>query len=156
MNNLIKLILSVLLCQGAGVVGGFITAKTVKTWYVTLNKPSFNPPDWVFGPVWTFLYLCMGVSLYLVWKESDNNVINKAVIVFLIQLVLNSLWSILFFGVRSPFLALIDIIFLLIGIALCIILFYNISKLAGYLMMPYFLWVCFAAVLNTSLWLMNK
>ena len=152
MKNIIKLIISLVICQLAGVIGSFFNINSIPTWYATLNKPSFNPPNWVFGPVWTTLFLLMGISLYLVWTKGFTK---QALIFFSIQLFLNILWSALFFGLRSPLSALIEIIILWAFILLTIISFYKISKIAGILLIPYILWVSFAAVLNFSIYLLN-
>ena len=150
----LKLIVSVIVCQVAGIIGSVFTVSSVGSWYSQLNQPSFNPPNWVFGPVWTTLYLLMGISLYIIWSKGLKK--NKnAVYVFGIQLALNTLWSILFFGVRSPLFAFIEIIFLWAAIIWTIILFYRVSKKAAYLLIPYILWVSFAAVLNFSYVLLN-
>jgi len=148
----IKLIISIVICQLAGAVGALFTADSVGTWYLTLNKPSFNPPSWIFGPVWTTLYILMGIALYIVWKNKNSGF---AIPVFVIQLVLNSLWSFLFFGMKNIQFAFIEIIFLWVSILLCIILFYRISKPAAYLLVPYILWVSFASVLNYELMRLN-
>ncbi|MFP4424800.1 MAG: TspO/MBR family protein [Candidatus Woesearchaeota archaeon] len=149
----LKLIASIIICQLAGIIGSVFTISSVSTWYVTLNKPFFNPPGWIFGPVWTILYLLMGISLYLVWTNKDRT--RKALAIFATQLVLNSLWSILFFGLQSPFLAAMEIIVLWGAILLSIAYFYRISRPAAYLLIPYILWVTFAAVLNLSIFLLN-
>lgn len=152
----LKLAASIVICQLAGIIGSFFTAGSVGSWYPTLNKPVFNPPSWVFGPVWIILYLLMGVSLYIVWNKGiKSKQSKKAVAVFGIQLILNTLWSILFFGLQSPLFAFIEIIFLWAAILLSIIYFYRISKTASYMLIPYILWVSFAAVLNLSLFLLN-
>jgi len=152
MKKIWKLIISILLPFLASVIGGFFTSQSVSTWYITLIKPSFNPPSWVFGPVWTILYLLMGISLYLVWiKRYDK----KAFTVFGIQLFLNALWSVLFFGLQNPLFAFIEIIFLWAAILITIIYFYRINKISAYLLIPYILWVSFAAVLNISIVLLN-
>ncbi|MBW2982139.1 tryptophan-rich sensory protein [Candidatus Woesearchaeota archaeon] len=152
MKKIWKLIISILLPFLASVIGGFFTSQSVSTWYITLIKPSFNPPSWVFGPVWTILYLLMGISLYLVWiKRYDK----KAFTVFGIQLFLNALWSVLFFGLQNPLFAFIEIIFLWAAILITIIYFYRINKISAYLFIPYILWVSFAAVLNISIVLLN-
>lgn len=152
--NFFKLIISILLCLIVGFLGSIFTSKSVSTWYSTLNKPSFNPPSWVFAPVWTILFILMGISFYLVWNSGNKN-INLAILFFIIQLVLNVLWSLFFFGMQSPLYALIDIVFLWIMILLTIIQFYLILPLSAYLMIPYILWVSFAAVLNFILWKLN-
>ena len=151
--NYPKLIGSIVICQLAGILGSVFTVSSVSTWYVTLEKPFFNPPSWVFGPVWTALYLLMGISLYLVWTNRHRT--RKALSIFAVQLALNTLWSILFFGLRSPLTAFIEIVLLWVAIILSIIYFYRISRPAAYLLIPYLLWVSFAAVLNLSIVFIN-
>ena len=151
--NWFKLIISLIIPQLAAIIGGLFTAKSIPTWYATLIKPSFNPPNWLFGPVWTTLYLLMGISLYLVWNSQKD--FKVALIIFGIQLGLNLLWSILFFGLHQPLWAFIEIIFLWIFIVLNIIFFYKISPVAGLIQIPYLLWVSFAALLNFFLWRLN-
>ncbi|MGM5488579.1 MAG: TspO/MBR family protein [Nanobdellota archaeon] len=153
MVNYFRLIASLIICQLAGIIGSVFTVSSVSTWYVTLAKPVFNPPGWVFGPVWTVLYLLMGISLYLVWNNKNRT--TKALVIFAVQLVLNSLWSILFFGLQSPLIAFIEIIVLWVAIVASIVQFYRISRPAAYLLIPYLLWVSFAAVLNLSIVLLN-
>lgn len=150
-RNLIKLILSIGICLSAGFIGSLFTSPAVPTWYAGLNKPVYNPPDWIFGPVWTVLYIMMGVAFYLFWKKKAR----KAIAIFIIQLGLNTLWSILFFGLRSPFLALMDIILLWAFILATILTGRKFSKAASYLLGPYLLWVSYACVLNVSIWLIN-
>ena len=149
-----KLIISIIAPLGAGFIGSFFTTPSIGSWYSKLNKPSFNPPNWVFGPVWTILYIMMGISFYLVWTSGKKN-IKTAIIIFAVQLALNLLWSILFFGMHNPMLAFIEIALLWISILATIILFYRISPLAAYLLIPYLLWVSFASALNFALWRMN-
>lgn len=144
-----KLIFSIGLCLGAGVLGSFFTVSSIATWYQTLNKPFFSPPNWIFGPVWTILYILMGISLYLVWEKK------KVPAVFWIQLILNALWSIIFFGMRNPTLALMDIVALWITIILTMKAFYKINKIAAYLLIPYLVWVSFATILNLIIVLLN-
>lgn len=151
-KNIIKLIISIIICQLAGIIGSFFNIKSIPNWYASLTKPSFNPPNWVFAPVWTFLFLLIGISLYLVWTKGFTK---QALIFFSIQLILNILWSALFFGLRNPFLAFIEIIILWTFILLTIISFYKISETAGILLIPYILWVSFAAVLNFSIYILN-
>ncbi|MDP3733454.1 MAG: TspO/MBR family protein [Candidatus Daviesbacteria bacterium] len=148
-KNLPKLILSLSLCLGAGIVGSFFTFSAIPTWYVTLAKPSFSPPNWVFGPVWTILYILMGISLYLVWLKK------KVPIVFWIQLILNIAWSIIFFGMKNPTLALVDIVVLWVAIILTIKSFSKINNLAGQLLYPYLTWVSFASILNLKIVILN-
>ena len=155
MKNTFKLIISVLIPLIIGFLGSFFTASSVDSWYTTINKPSFNPPGWIFAPVWTTLYILIGLSFYLVWKKIFGEERKKVIIVYSMQLLLNLLWSVLFFGLRSPLLGLIDIIILIAFIIANTIIFYKISKTAGYLLIPYLLWVSFASVLNFSIFLLN-
>ncbi|MBW2984703.1 tryptophan-rich sensory protein [Candidatus Woesearchaeota archaeon] len=155
-RSLVKLIIAVLICQSAGLIGSIFTSGSVSTWYVTLQKPAFNPPDWVFAPVWTVLYLLMGISLFLVWNAGiKTKGVKTALTFFGIQLVLNALWSLFFFGLHFLFFSFIEIIMLWTAILLTIIYFLRISRIAGYLLFPYILWVSFAAVLNFSIWMIN-
>lgn len=147
-----KLIISIAVCLAVGFVAGFFTASSVNSWYSKLNKPSFNPPSYLFGPVWTLLYILMGISLYLVW----NNGSKIAIIFFIIQLALNFAWSFLFFQLKNPLIAFIEIIILLIMIIVTTIKFYPISTTAAYLMIPYILWVTFASILNFSIYWLNR
>jgi len=147
---------SIIICQLAGLIGSVFTTAAIPHWYENINKPSFNPPNWVFAPVWTTLYLLMGIALFLIWRKGLNEKdIKIAIAVFVFQLVLNSLWSFLFFGLESPFAAFIEIIFLLLAILVSIILFFRISWVAGTLLIPYILWVSFASVLNFAIWRLN-
>lgn len=156
MKKIIKFLVSIFLCQMAGIIGIGFTSAAIPLWYNTLNKPFFNPPAWIFGPVWTLLYIMMGIALFLVWrKETQRQKKRKALLFFGLQLVLNAIWSPLFFGLRSPALGLIIIVFLWISILLTIINFYKLSKTATGLLVPYFVWVSFAAVLNFSIWQLN-
>lgn len=152
-KNLPKLIFAIGICLGAGILGSFFTVSSPSagglTWYFTLNKPFFSPPNWVFGPVWTILYILMGISLYLVWIKREVPGI------FWIQLILNALWSMIFFGLKNPSAALIDIIALWIAIVLTIKAFSKINKLAANLLYPYLAWVSFASVLNLAIVLLN-
>lgn len=155
-NKIIKFMISILICQLAGIIGSIFTSQSVGTWYLELQKPSFNPPNWIFAPVWIILYFLMGISLYLVWSEGNKSKEAKsAYSIFGVQLFLNAIWSLLFFGLQSPFYAFLEIIFLWIAILFTIICFLKISKSAAYLLIPYILWVSFAAVLNFSLWVLN-
>ena len=154
--NYLKLIASIIICLGIGSFGGFATASSVSTWYVTLNKPFFNPPSWLFGPVWTLLYILMGISLYLVWsKKLKPNVQKKALGLFGIQLILNFFWSLIFFGLRNPLLAFVEIVLLWVSILFTIIYFWRVSKPAASLLIPYILWVSFASVLNLAIVVLN-
>jgi len=149
----VKLIVSVVVCLLAGAVGSLFTSSSVSTWYATLAKPSFNPPSWLFGPVWTVLYILMGIALYLAWTKRKEA--NGEIAVFTAQLALNMLWSALFFGLRNPSWALIEIIILWVMILVTMMKFYAIEKKAGYLLVPYLLWVSFATVLNVAIVILN-
>ena len=156
-SRVVKLILALLVCQAAGVVGSIFMAKAIPTWYAFLNKPVFNPPNWIFGPVWIGLYLLMGISLYLVLtKEPRDSAVKNALRVFGAQLVLNAIWTPLFFGAKLPWLAFIEILVLWVFIMLTIVKFKRVSGPAAYLLIPYLLWVSFASVLNGALWLLNR
>lgn len=155
-KNFIKLLFCIFICQLAGIIGSFFTVKAIPTWYASLNKPSFSPPNWLFAPVWTILFTMMGISLFLIVNKGiEKRNVRVALIYFGIQLILNTVWSIIFFGLRSPYFALIEIIFLWLTILLTIIRFYQISRPAGILLIPYLLWVSFAVVLNYYILHMN-
>lgn len=147
--------MSVVVCVAIGGLSGFATTDAISGWYATIQKPSFNPPNWIFGPVWTVLYIMMGVALGLVWSGATKLPKQKAYAFFITQLVLNGVWSILFFAMENPPLAMADIALLLVFIVLTIKAFFPISKLAAYLLIPYLLWVSFASVLNASIWYLN-
>lgn len=155
-RRFVRLVLAVLVCELAGLVGSVFTAPAIGSWYAGLEKPLFNPPNWVFAPVWTLLFLLMGVALYLVWgKGLERSEVRLAVVVFGFQLFLNVLWSFLFFGLRNPFLAFLEIVLLWAAILVTTVLFYRVSRNAGLLLVPYLLWVSFAAFLNYNVWLLN-
>ena len=145
-----KLIVSILICLAIGGIAGFFTANSVSTWYNDLNKPSFNPPNYLFGPVWTLLYILMGVALYILWTTSNRT----AIIFFIIQLILNFAWSFLFFQLKNPLIALIEILFLLSAMILTVVYARNIT--VTYLFIPYILWVSFATILNASIYFLNS
>ena len=152
-----KLIASICFCYIVAFFGSVVTFPSISTWYAGLNKPSFNPPTFIFGPVWTILYTLMGIALYLVWnKEKKNKSVNQAVEMFLLQLSLNFLWSLIFFGLHLPFAALLTIIALWISIAYTIFLFRKISKAAYLLLIPYIAWVSFALILNFFIAILNR
>lgn len=155
MKNILKLIVSVVISQAAGAIGSLFTVQNIPTWYAGLNKPSFNPPNYLFGPVWITLYFMMGIAFFLVWKNSGKFDVKVPAILFITQLVLNALWSIIFFGMKNPMLGFIEIIILWVFIVLCVIKFYPVSKVAAWLLIPYLLWVSFASVLNFKLWMLN-
>ena len=148
-------ILFVTLCFSAAGIGGAITSSSVGTWYQTLLKPRWTPPDWVFGPVWTALYFMMAISAWLLWRRSDWVANRAALGWFGIQLTLNVCWSALFFGMLSPGLAVFEVVLLWISIAVTAVLFGRRSVAAGILLVPYLLWTSFAAVLNFAIWRMN-
>lgn len=157
MSNTIKLIASVAVPLAVGGLSGLATAKGVETWYPTLAKPSFNPPAWVFGPAWTLLYILMGVALFLVWRQGLNTPgVRVALIAFAVQLVLNALWSIIFFGMQSPGWAFVEIVLLWLAIVVTLWTFWRVVPAAGWLLAPYLAWVSFATVLNGSIWILNK
>jgi len=153
--NWLLLIGLIVLCNLIGSLGAIWTASD-GSWYKGINKPSFNPPSWVFGPVWTLLFTLMGIALYIVWVTPSSKVRTVALVLFGIQFVFNILWSYLFFGANNPLLSLIEIFILLVFIVATGIYFYVSNKFAGYLMIPYFIWVAFASFLNYNLWLLNR
>ncbi len=156
MKNIFKLSLSVIGCELVGLLGTPFTITAIPTWYAGLNKPFFSPPNWLFGPVWTTLYLLMGISIYLIWTQGTKKKgFKKAVWLFFIQLFLNLIWSPIFFGLKSPELGLLVIIPLLFFIAATIKSFYPLSKTASQLLIPYLLWVSFATVLNAAIAILN-
>jgi benzodiazapine receptor len=156
-KDIFYLVASIVVCQLAGIVGGIFTASSVGTWYAGLTKPSFNPPNWLFSPVWISLYLLMGIALFLVLRKGFGSPgVRIAVVLFACQLVLNALWSFLFFGLRAPFVAFLEIVLLWLFIVLTTVKFFQVSKTGGILLIPYLLWVSFASVLNFFLWSLNR
>lgn len=154
---LIKSVVCILLCLFAGGIGSTFTIPAIPEWYAALNKPSFSPPNGVFAPVWTILYIMMGLGAALVWKKGlQNPKVRAALVIFLIQLVLNMLWSVLFFGLRSPLYGLVDILFLWGMILVTIAQFSKVSVPAALLLIPYVLWVTFATGLNLGIFLLNR
>ncbi|OGD89679.1 TspO protein [Candidatus Curtissbacteria bacterium RIFCSPHIGHO2_02_FULL_42_15] len=149
-----RLIVSVAICLLAGAIGSFFTAPAIETWYGSLNKPAFTPPGWLFAPAWTILYMLMGISLYLVWQKGFKKNL-FAIKIFFLQLVLNAAWSIIFFGLKNPTFAFLEITGLWLVIILTIKVFLPISKIAAYLLVPYLLWVTFASFLNLSIVFLN-
>ncbi len=138
-----------------GTLSGFSTINAITNWYQFLNKPSFNPPNWIFGPVWTVLYLMMGISLGIIWNSTINGR-KRAMQLFTVQFVLNLGWSFLFFNLHTLGIAFIEIIAMLIAIIFTIFAFYKINKIAAFLLIPYLFWVTFASILNLSIWFLNK
>jgi tryptophan-rich sensory protein len=156
-SDMKKLIFSIFICLFAGFIGSYFTTPAIPTWYATLLKPSFAPPNWVFFPVWTALFIMMGISLFLIWKKGwEDKTVKTAIYLFAGQLVLNALWSVAFFGLRSPLLGLMEIILLWFAILVTILSFKKISRTAAYLLIPYILWVSFAAFLNFMIWRLNN
>jgi translocator protein len=157
MKKAVGVIVSILICELAGVIGSLFTTPSIPGWYAGLTKPAFNPPNWIFGPVWTTLYALMGVAAYLIFARRDGSKgVRRALAVFAIQLVLNALWSVVFFGAHMILGAAALIVVLWGSILATILLFHRISKAASWLLAPYILWVTFAAVLNFSLALLNR
>ena len=158
MTRNIKILIGVASCLAVGFLSSIATQSSVETWFPTLEKPFFNPPSWLFPPVWSLLYIMMGTAAGLVWDKihSKPEEVKKALIFFVIQLALNALWSILFFGLKNPMLALIEIVLLWLLIYETFAKFSRISKTAGNLFIPYLLWVTFATLLNASIWWLNR
>ena len=155
-KNILWLFFFISLCLifGNG-LGGYFTFISVETWYQTLNKPSFNPPDWVFGPVWTTLYILMGISVWLVWKRKPSADRTIGIRIFWVQLFFNILWTYIFFGIQKIGLSFLEIIFLIFLIFSNIIYFLKIDKIAGYLLIPYLIWVLYASILTYNIWILN-
>jgi benzodiazapine receptor len=155
-NNAFKLIIAIAFSELAGIIGSVFTMPSISGWYADLAKPALNPPNWVFGPVWTTLFALMGIAAFLVWRKGLKRKGAKIALgIFIIQLALNTLWSVIFFGLHSPGGAFVEIIFLWIAIVLTIIAFSKISKAAAWLLVPYIIWVSFAMYLNFSIWALN-
>jgi translocator protein len=144
----------IILCNLIGSIGALWNSSD-GNWFKDLKKPNFNPPNWIFGPVWTLLFTLMGITLYIVWTAPSSEIRTIALALFWTQFIFNVLWSYLFFGIHNPFLAFIEIILLLILIIATGIYFYSVNRFAGYLLIPYFLWVIFASFLNYTLWKLN-
>jgi translocator protein len=156
MNNVIKLIIAIAIPLVVGAVSGFFTTTEIPGWYQTINKPSWNPPSWIFAPVWTTLYVLMGIALYLVWKAEADPIMKKTAIAFFaIQLVFNFFWSFIFFNQHLPGWALVDIIVMWLFILLTIFTFAGINTIAAWLLVPYISWVSFASILNYTIWKLN-
>jgi translocator protein len=156
MSNIVKLIIALIIPLAVGGISGFFTASSVDNWYQTVNKPSWNPPNWVFGPVWITLYVLMGIALYLVWKSgADESVKKTAIILFAVQLGLNFFWSFIFFNQHQIGWALAEIIAMWIMILLTIFAFARANNTAAWLLVPYISWVSFATILNYTIWKLN-
>lgn len=162
LKKTLTLLASIIICELAGVVGALFTAPAIGTWYAALVKPALNPPSFVFGPVWTTLYALMGSAAFLVYQRGraqnavPSHAAHNALSVFLLQLVLNTSWSIIFFGQHSPLGGLVIIVAMWLAIVLTMVLFYKISRPAMYLLIPNILWVSFATYLNAALWVLNR
>lgn len=155
-GTVIKILIAVLVCLGIGFIGSIATQTSVDTWFVTLSKPSFNPPSWLFAPVWTLLYVLMGVAAGIVWSKGFHHLwVKTALYHFGFQLILNAGWSIAFFGYQSPLAGLIIIIALIVLVLITFKWFKIVSTTAAYLLIPYILWIGFAAALNFEIWRLN-
>ncbi|MCL9809307.1 tryptophan-rich sensory protein [Flavobacterium sp. HXWNR70] len=156
--NWTKTVIAVVACLSVGYLSSFITRSAITNWYSTLEKPFFNPPNWLFAPVWSSLYILMGIALGIVWSkyQKNNAEVKNALQVFVFQLLLNALWSLLFFGLKNPLLAFIEIILLWLVIYEAIKSFRKIDGLASKLLIPYLAWVSFATILNGSIWYLNR
>lgn len=157
-NKITKIVVALIICLMVGYSASIVTRPSVETWYPTIIKPSFNPPNWIFMPVWTLLYILMAVAAGLVWDKikEQNQEVKVALGFFLIQLTLNAIWSYIFFGLKNPMLALIEIVLLWLMIYETYLKFTKINKTAGYLLIPYMAWVAFAGILNASIWWLNR
>ncbi len=152
----LRLMFAVALCEIAGLVGAFYTSQAIPTWYAGLIKSELTPPSWIFAPVWTTLFALMGIAVFIIWHKGPRRTdVRVAVVFFAMQLILNVAWSYIFFGMHAPGKALIDILLLWSMIMLTTLTFHPISKIAAWLMVPYLLWVTFAAYLNLTVWLFN-
>jgi tryptophan-rich sensory protein len=158
MNKISRIAIVVIICLAVGYLSGMVTRASITTWYPTLVKPSFNPPNWIFAPVWTSLYVMMGVAAGLIWNQiiTQKVAVTKALQIFAIQLILNALWSYLFFGLHNLMLATIEVVLLWLMIFETYSQFAKINKTASYLMLPYLAWVSFASVLTASIWCLNR
>lgn len=154
-KDVLAFVLLVGLCLGVGGLGGAVTAESVTTWYTTLNKPTFNPPNWIFGPVWTALYILMGIAAWRVWRAADRDTARGPLAVFALQLAVNLGWSVAFFGLRNPGLAVIVILALDLLVLATALMFRRIDRLAAWLLVPYLAWISFATVLNITIWRIN-
>jgi tryptophan-rich sensory protein len=156
MKSALSFIGFVSVCLGVGAIGGISTSSSVESWYQTLSKPPWMPPDWIFAPVWSLLYFMMGTSAWIIFRKRVNYDIKVQMVLFLLQLALNLLWSILFFGFQSPSAALVDIFALWAAIFITLKSFSRISRLSGILLIPYLAWVTYASLLNFSIWRLNR
>jgi tryptophan-rich sensory protein len=155
-RSVVALVISMAICLAVGISASLVTAPSVRAWYPQIDKPSWTPPDAVFGPVWTVLYLLMGLSAWLIWRDATGRSRRSALLIFTAQLALNGAWSLLFFGLRSPGLAALEIVLLWAAIVGTILVFVRINRVAAAFLFPYLLWVSFAAALNLSIWNLNR
>jgi benzodiazapine receptor len=156
-TDIIKLIVSIVACEGAGGIGAIFTTKAIPTWYAGLKKPTLTPPNAVFAPIWLTLYLLMGIAVFLVWREGlAQEGVTIAFVIFWVQLVLNILWSVIFFGLKSLPGGMVMILLLWVAILVNIIMFFGVSPIAGGLLIPYIVWVSIAANLNVRIWMLNR
>ena len=157
MTRFLKYVLAIVICLTAGGLGTFFTVSSIPTWYATLAKPVFSPPNYLFGPVWSLLYVLMGISVAIIWEKGlKTKKVRDAIYLFGIQLFLNATWSPIFFGAKNLFIALIVIIIMWVYIVKTILAFAKIDKKASYLLYPYVAWVSFATILNFSVWFLNR
>lgn len=157
MHNILKLIIAIIIPVAIGAASGFFTSSEIPGWYQTINKPTWNPPSWLFGPVWTTLYVMMGIALFLIWKSDASQSVKKtAIILFAVQMLLNFFWSFIFFNQHQIGWAVVEIITMWVFILLTIFAFAPISKTAAWLLVPYISWVSFATILNYTIWQLNK
>jgi len=154
-SDITKLVIAILIPLALGAIAGRFTAQAVPEWFASLNRPSFSPPNWIFGPVWTVLYILLGISLFLIWKQIPSKERNNALWIFSVQMFLNFIWSFVFFYFNQIGLALVVIISLWFSIVFMLISFYKIKPHAAYLNMPYLLWVTFASILNAGYFILN-
>ncbi|MES2514768.1 MAG: TspO/MBR family protein [Bacteroidota bacterium] len=155
MKNVVKFIICLFIPLAVGAVSGFVTSSSINTWYAAIQKPWFNPPNNLFGPVWTILYILMGISLFMIVQSDTGKSHRKSIVIFAVQLFLNFCWSFLFFTFHAPGIALVEILFLLVSIIVMINIFYKINKTAALLQIPYLMWVSFASLLNGAIWYLN-
>jgi tryptophan-rich sensory protein len=155
-SSMIGLVVFLVVCFAAAGIGGAVTTPKIDTWYATLVKPSWNPPNWIFAPVWSALYFCMAVAAWLVWRENGFVTTKLPLALFAVQLILNVLWSCIFFGLEMPGLAFVEVLCLWLAIAATMVAFWQRSVVAGVLFVPYLAWVSFASVLNFTIWRLNS
>ena len=156
-NRAFEMLIGILLCEGVGLIAGWVTQTSVTTWYPMLQKPAFTPPGWIFAPVWTVLYALMGIAAVLIWwRRSEDRTTQAALTLFAVQLLVNGSWSFAFFGAQSPGLGLIVILILLALVAWTTLRFYRSRRIAGVLLLPYLLWVGYATALNAGIWILNS